>query len=324
MSCSVFANDNEIACKAGAGQVIAAFPDVCLSPPSPPAGPIPVPYPDSSFAKDTKNGSRSVQIKNKEIMLKDTSFYKSSPLGDEAATQTLGSGFITHVITGKTYFMMWSLDVKIEGLNVPRHIDSTTSNHSSIIGNAMAPMINLATMALHWFRRVRGKCECCGNEPHAKSGTSVTMDNWYTTGQSGTASSALANGWVTNRGDARRGYHAVLADAQNKKNLTPPCTCKGRVLPEPPCNKFYTNVSQAERNKIKDDWNAAGRKGDKFPTIRWRIGAKSGEKVNHLTPKAAGGCPTGKGNLQADVPLCSVCQKLDKEFEHLQNKRMQI
>ena len=39
MGCNVLANDDEIACKAGANKVIAEFPDVCLSPPSPPAGP---------------------------------------------------------------------------------------------------------------------------------------------------------------------------------------------------------------------------------------------------------------------------------------------
>ena len=87
MGCEVYANDDEIACKAGDGKVLAAFPDVCLSPPSPPAGPIPVPYPDTSFSKDMKNGSKTVKIKSKEVMLKDKSFYKTSPLGDEAATR---------------------------------------------------------------------------------------------------------------------------------------------------------------------------------------------------------------------------------------------
>ena len=133
MGCDVFANGNEIACKAGDGKVIAAFPDVCLSPPSPPAGPIPVPYPNTSFSKDMKDGSKSVKIKDKEVMLKDQSFYKTSPLGDEAATKTLGAGVITHVITGKTYFMAWSMDVKFEGKNVDRHVDFTkdSSAHSN-------------------------------------------------------------------------------------------------------------------------------------------------------------------------------------------------
>ena len=90
MSNEVFANGNEIACKSGDGKVIAAFPDVCLSPPAPPAGPVPVPYPNTSFAKDTKNGSRTVKINRKEVMLKDQSFYKTAPLGDEAATRGLG------------------------------------------------------------------------------------------------------------------------------------------------------------------------------------------------------------------------------------------
>ena len=51
MGAEVYANGNAIACKAGDGKVIAAFPDVCMSPPSPPAGPIPVPYPQHVFLK---------------------------------------------------------------------------------------------------------------------------------------------------------------------------------------------------------------------------------------------------------------------------------
>lgn len=135
MGNEVFANGNEIACKSGDGKVIAAFPDVCLSPPSPPAGPIPVPYPDTSFSKDMKNGSKTVKIDGKEVMLKDKSFYKTSPLGNEAATKSLGAGVVSHVITGKTYFVAWSMDVKFEGKNVDRHIDLTTSNHASPMGD---------------------------------------------------------------------------------------------------------------------------------------------------------------------------------------------
>lgn len=131
MSCDVFANGNEIACKKGGNKVIAEFPDVCLSPPSPPAGPIPVPYPNSSFSKDMKSGSKKVKIKGGEVMLKDKSFYKTSPLGDEAATKSFGANVISHTITGKTYFVAWSMDVKFEGKNVDRHIDMTTSNHNS-------------------------------------------------------------------------------------------------------------------------------------------------------------------------------------------------
>jgi hypothetical protein len=148
VGCDVYANNMEIACEAGAGKVIASFPDVCLTPPPPPAGPIPVPYADTSFSKDMKNGSETVRIEGKPVMLKDESYYKTSPLGDEAATNSQGSGVKDHVITGKTYFIMWSMDVKFEGLNVPRHTDLTTSNHASPMANAFVPNANLAKMGL--------------------------------------------------------------------------------------------------------------------------------------------------------------------------------
>jgi hypothetical protein len=148
MGCDVFANNDEIACKAGGGKVIASFPDVCLTPPPPPAGPIPIPYPDTSFSKDMQSGSKTVKIGGKEVMLKDQSFYKSSPLGDEAATNGQGANVITHVITGKTYFVAWSMDVKFEGQNVDRHSDLTTSNHASRPAGNVVPNANFATLGM--------------------------------------------------------------------------------------------------------------------------------------------------------------------------------
>lgn len=146
MSTNVFANGSEIACKSGDGKVIAAFPDLCLSPPSPPAGPLPVPYPDTSQSKDMQSGSTTVQIQGAEVMLKDQSFYKSSPLGNEAATNTFGGGVVSGCITGETYFAAWSMDVKFEGENVDRHLDMTTSNHSSANpGNEAVPIPNTSS-----------------------------------------------------------------------------------------------------------------------------------------------------------------------------------
>jgi hypothetical protein len=146
MGCDVYANGDEIACKAGSGKVIAGFPDVCLTPPPPPAGPVPVPYPNTAYAKDTQQGSKTVMIEGEEVMLKDQSFYKTSPLGDEAATNSQGAGVTTHVITGKTYFIAWSMDVKFEDQNVDRHTDMTTSNHASPMANRVVPTPNGAKM----------------------------------------------------------------------------------------------------------------------------------------------------------------------------------
>jgi hypothetical protein len=130
----VYANGREVSSKAGANKVIAAFPDVCLSPPSPPAGPIPIPYPVSSDSGDTADGSTSVKIGGKEVMLKDKSHYKKC-MGDEAATKSLGQGAINHALSGKVYFVSWSMDVEVEGENVVRHLDMTTSNHASPMPN---------------------------------------------------------------------------------------------------------------------------------------------------------------------------------------------
>jgi uncharacterized protein DUF4150/HNH/endonuclease VII toxin of polymorphic toxin system len=131
MANQVYANGREIACKAGDGKTIAAFPDVCLSPPSPPAGPVPIPYPNTAFASDTTNGSKTVQISGQEVMLKDSSTFKKST-GDEAATKSLGMGVVTHQIQGEASFVSWSMDVKFEGANVDRHLDMTVHNEQSM------------------------------------------------------------------------------------------------------------------------------------------------------------------------------------------------
>ena len=127
MANQVYANGMEVACKAAAGKSVAAFPDTCLSPPSPPAGPIPIPYPNTAYASDTTNGSTTVMISGQEVMLKDNSTFKKST-GDEAATKSLGMGVVTHAIQGEASFISWSMEVKIEGQNVDRHLDQMLHN----------------------------------------------------------------------------------------------------------------------------------------------------------------------------------------------------
>ncbi len=131
---NVFANGREIACKAGSGKTVAAFPDVCFTPPENPATPpgVPVPYPNNGYDSDTDNGSKNVCISDKEIMLKDQSNFKKSEA--DGSAKTAKKGIITSVIEGKVYFNSWSMDVKIEGQNIDRHLDLTTHNHASQIG----------------------------------------------------------------------------------------------------------------------------------------------------------------------------------------------
>lgn len=154
MGNQVYANGREIACKAGGNQVIAAFPDVCLSPPSPPAGPVPIPYPVSSSSADTSGGSKTVTISGQEVMLKDQSYYTKCT-GDEAATKSLGQGAVNHALSGKVYFVSWSMDVRFEGENVVRHLDMTTSNHASPMPNEAASIPGFEEMD----PSVKRKCE---------------------------------------------------------------------------------------------------------------------------------------------------------------------
>jgi len=168
MSHEVYAGTWEIAGEAGMNKSISRFPDVCMSPPSPPAGPLPIPYPDTSFSTDLKEGSSTVKAGGKAIALAQQSYYKASVLGNEAATRTFGANIITHQITGKTYFQAWSMDVKAEGQNVCRHIDMTTSNHaSSPPATPPLPSTEMQTTPEGTEEAIaKGKCPCCGKDLH--------------------------------------------------------------------------------------------------------------------------------------------------------------
>ncbi|ALV05358.1 DUF4150 domain-containing protein [Roseateles depolymerans] len=128
MGTNVFINSREACSKAADGFTAPAFPDPCWSPPPPPAGPVVLPYPNSAFASELTNGTKTVFIKRKPVAVKDVSFLANS-VGNEPATQAFQKGVATQVIKGKSYFVDWSPNVKFEGLNVCRHLDPTTHNH---------------------------------------------------------------------------------------------------------------------------------------------------------------------------------------------------
>jgi hypothetical protein len=308
----VYANGNAIACKKGDDKVIAAFPDVCLSPPSPPAGPVPVPYPNTSFSKDMRQGSKTVKINGGEVMLKDQSFYKTSPLGNEAATRSFGGSVITHVITGKTYFNMWSMDVKFEGQNVDRHKDLTTSNHASYPGG---PPTNAIEKEMKRLVEEERQCPCCLKEIHS-NGQAMSADQWYEKN-----CDRKQKGWqnqvdkgnqdaINNPQDYQKYKQELLDDARAREGCF--CPYPTKVMPEPPCNIFYSPTSQKEAKKIQN------RHDNTVDRYRKDKGLPDGSQINHLVPKTAGGCPDGEGNLQPHDDLCSVCQKIDGRFNKIQ------
>lgn len=322
VSHEVYANGNEIAGKAGNGKVIASFPDVCLSPPGPPAGPIPIPYPDTSFSTDLKDGSISVLLAGKPAALSQQSFYQPATLGNEAATRAWGMSVITHQISGKTCFQAWSMDVLIEGKHVCRHGDITTSNHASAPG-ATPPNPNLEAVGWGELEDETSICACCSGARHS-AGAAMTMDDWYTRNSDGTAAAHAPL------------YVSLMSDVANRKTMTPACTCNSKLIPMAPCNVFRRPVTEEEGDRNESAWKAIRRQYQRHSGIADETAViarltslltrpptqkevQEERQVNHLVPKvAAGGCPVGRGNLEPNGILCGVCRKLDERFGMLQ------
>lgn len=134
---TVYANSLEVACKAQGNKVIAAFPDVCFTPPENPATPpgVPIPYPSFGFDSDTDKGTSTVKIGGQTITQKNKSYYTKTT-GTEAGCAAK-KGIITSKNTGKEYAVAWSSNVKADGEPVNRMTDLSTNNHASPQGNTL-------------------------------------------------------------------------------------------------------------------------------------------------------------------------------------------
>ncbi|RWM83602.1 MAG: DUF4150 domain-containing protein [Mesorhizobium sp.] len=132
---NVFANGLEISGKAVNAKTIAAFPDVCFTPPENPATPpgVPVPYPSFGLASDTEQGTGTVKIGGKTVNIKNKSDL-SRTSGTEAGCAAK-KGVVTSKNTGKEYFHSWSNNVKFDGEPVIRMTDMASNNHASPAGN---------------------------------------------------------------------------------------------------------------------------------------------------------------------------------------------
>jgi hypothetical protein len=119
----VFANSREITHAKGTGKSI-NFPCVGKTP-GPPAPFVPVPYPNISMASDTAKAAKKVKAQGKPVALKNKSNFKTSK-GNEAATA--GGGLVTSKQMGKSAYMAYSMDVKVEGSELPRAFDIMAGN----------------------------------------------------------------------------------------------------------------------------------------------------------------------------------------------------
>jgi hypothetical protein len=128
-----------VGCK---GQAI-AFPDVCLCPPGPPAGPVPVPLPNTVVAADLAGCAVTVTIDGQPVAHLKSYFTKST--GNEVS-QSTGGGVISHATQGMAYFQTGSPDVLVEGQPMVRHMDMLTQNHLALMPPNTPPSVWMSEM----------------------------------------------------------------------------------------------------------------------------------------------------------------------------------
>jgi hypothetical protein len=122
----VYINGHEAVHK-GCGGMAIAFPDVCLCPPGPPAGPVPVPLTNIVQAKDMVGGALTVVIQGYPAGHRDSYFATST--GNEVSRNT-GGGITSHAVQGTAHFGSSSRDVLIEGKYAVRDGDLVTQNQN--------------------------------------------------------------------------------------------------------------------------------------------------------------------------------------------------
>lgn len=134
------------------GGISMAFPDVCKTPT--PGGPVPIPYPNIAKSGDTDKGAKKVTADGNPICLKDSNFKTST--GDEAGT---AKGVASSKTKGKAEFVNYSMNVKIEGKNVPRAMDLMLHNDKN---TPPSPVIQppIIVMGLN----LEPKCLKCGED----------------------------------------------------------------------------------------------------------------------------------------------------------------
>jgi hypothetical protein len=126
MACTVH-NIRGFAHKKSGGQSL-VFPDVCKTG-SPPAGPVPIPYPNLGKSSDTSEGTTTVEADGAMVMVKGAKYSKSYM--DEPGQM---KGVISNTVQDVCEYMMYSFDVMLEGKNVCRMGDPLWHNSKNIMG----------------------------------------------------------------------------------------------------------------------------------------------------------------------------------------------
>lgn len=102
--------------------VAPSFPDVCKTP-TPPAGPIPIPYPNIAMSSDTASETKQTKVDGNGVCVQDSNFRMST--GDEAG---VAGGVASSKTKGKAEFVNFSFDVQFENKFVTRALDLMLHN----------------------------------------------------------------------------------------------------------------------------------------------------------------------------------------------------
>jgi len=110
-----------------AGGMCMAFPDVCKTP-MPPAGPVPLPYPNIGQLTSADGGTLSTKVKilNKQVATQKTAIPQSQ--GDQAGS---AGGVTSGTVGDKITYTKGSGKVVIEGDPAVRVLDTTAHNGAS-------------------------------------------------------------------------------------------------------------------------------------------------------------------------------------------------
>lgn len=125
MAVTIRINDVSLCHKGSGGFAAATVPDVCKTPPQP----LPIPYPNTAFAKDLAKGTVTVLVDGGNMAgILGSEFSVST--GDEPGT---AGGVKSGVNMKEATWISYSFDVFLEGQNATRLTDKMWMNHGNTV-----------------------------------------------------------------------------------------------------------------------------------------------------------------------------------------------
>ena len=171
------------------------------------------------------------------------------------------------------------------------------------------------------------KCECCGGAAHSepqKKGESITASQWYTPSYPNTKPT--------------KQEQKAINDAQLYIQMAKDDGCGYLVHSDDndPCAKHYVLTKREDKNNIDQEYKdmMSPLTRDQNPDLfTSKYGADLGNEIMergqnmneklssgaksiaHVTPRNAGGCPIGDGNLEPVYPPCDEYESLLGEVQ---------